>query len=99
MSGFAIAGFDFASCPALAGMTVTIFYFEDNKMALIKCKDCSKEVSATAYACPHCGAMLKTESLSFRLLILIIIAIVITFLFFRFFEFVVFDWIDIKSIF
>lgn len=29
-------------------------------MALVKCKECGKDVSSTATACPHCGAPVKT---------------------------------------
>lgn len=31
-------------------------------MALIKCKECGKEVSSEAEACPHCGAKIASES-------------------------------------
>ena len=31
-------------------------------MALTKCKECKKEVSTKAEACPHCGARLKEKS-------------------------------------
>lgn len=30
-----------------------------NKMALITCPECSKEISDSASACPHCGYPLK----------------------------------------
>ena len=31
-------------------------------MALIKCKECGKEISDAADSCPHCGFPLKQES-------------------------------------
>ncbi|MBE6244151.1 MAG: zinc-ribbon domain-containing protein [Bacteroidales bacterium] len=31
-------------------------------MALIKCKECGKEISDLAASCPHCGAPLKAAS-------------------------------------
>lgn len=31
-------------------------------MALTKCRECSKEVSAKAAACPHCGHPLKVSA-------------------------------------
>jgi len=30
-------------------------------MALIKCPECKKEISTTAEACPHCGALINEE--------------------------------------
>ena len=33
-------------------------------MALIKCKECNKEVSDTAKTCPHCGYKLKSFKLN-----------------------------------
>lgn len=30
-------------------------------MALIKCKECNKEISDTAKVCPHCGYIMKTK--------------------------------------
>ena len=32
------------------------------RIALIKCKECKKEVSTKAEVCPHCGARLKEKS-------------------------------------
>ena len=46
-------------------------------MALIKCKECHKEVSSSAVACPHCGAkvprtsVLKVLIIGFGILVLI----------------------------
>lgn len=31
-------------------------------MALVKCKECGKEVSSEAEACPHCGAKIASNS-------------------------------------
>ena len=31
-------------------------------MALIKCRECGKELSATALVCPHCGFPNKRKS-------------------------------------
>ena len=33
-------------------------------MALIKCKECRKEISDLAASCPHCGAPLKAAATS-----------------------------------
>lgn len=30
-------------------------------MALIKCKECGREISSAASSCPHCGAPVKSE--------------------------------------
>lgn len=35
-------------------------------MALIKCKECNKEVSDTAKTCPHCGYKLKSFKLNLK---------------------------------
>lgn len=37
-------------------------------MALIKCKECNKEVSDTAKTCPHCGYILKTKNNKLKLI-------------------------------
>lgn len=42
-----------------------LFIKKENKMSLIKCKDCNSEISQNASACPHCGAVVinpKTEA-------------------------------------
>ena len=44
-------------------------------MALIKCKECGKEISATALICPHCGFPNKKKSK--RVIIVIVIVLVI----------------------
>jgi len=36
-------------------------------MALVKCKECEKEVSDKAEKCPNCGAPIEVKSKSFRL--------------------------------
>lgn len=36
-------------------------------MALIKCKECNKEVSDTAKTCPHCGYKLKSFKLNLKI--------------------------------
>lgn len=43
-------------------------------MALIKCKECGKEISDQATSCPNCGAKLQTEE---QKLIVIVVAIII----------------------
>lgn len=30
-------------------------------MALIKCKECGREISSSAINCPHCGAPINSE--------------------------------------
>jgi len=35
---------------------------EETTMALIKCKECRKEVSTKAEVCPHCGARIKEKT-------------------------------------
>jgi hypothetical protein len=44
-------------------------------MALIKCKECGKEVSSEAKKCPHCGKKLKTSSLGKGILYVFLILI------------------------
>lgn len=48
-------------------------------MALIYCKECNKEISSEAGACPHCGFRLK-ESPSIKTPIIIFLIIIATFL-------------------
>lgn len=31
-------------------------------MALVKCRDCAREISSQAYRCPHCGAATHASS-------------------------------------
>ena len=45
-------------------------------MALIKCKECGKEVSKKAETCPHCGAPLKKQATQYGCGTLILIGIV-----------------------
>ena len=40
-------------------------------MNLVKCPDCSKEVSKNAQKCPHCGAKLKMGGFSKTIIIII----------------------------
>jgi len=44
-------------------------------MTLIKCKECSKEISKKAKVCPHCGAKNDTTSAFANLLIVMVIAV------------------------
>ena len=37
-------------------------------MSLEKCRECGKDVSSEAKACPHCGAVVKTTSGPFAML-------------------------------
>lgn len=52
-------------------------------MALIKCKECNKEISDNASQCPHCGYIYKKrnskkeKSMAFRVIIPIIVAIAV----------------------
>ena len=47
-------------------------------MALIKCKECSKEISEDARKCPHCGCPKYTVKMSKKsIMILRIIGIII----------------------
>lgn len=45
-------------------------------MALIKCKECNKEISKKAEACPHCGAKRKKGTSVFTWFILIMIILI-----------------------
>ncbi len=45
-------------------------------MALIKCKECGKEISATALICPHCGFPNKKKS-KLGLIIIVVLALVL----------------------
>ena len=42
-------------------------------MALIKCKECKKEISDTAKQCPHCGYKKKKVKLFWPIIIILII--------------------------
>ena len=42
-------------------------------MALIKCKECKKEISDTAKQCPHCGYKKKKVRLFWPIIIILII--------------------------
>jgi len=44
-------------------------------MALIKCKECGKEVSSEARKCPHCGKKLKTSRIGKGILYVFVIII------------------------
>jgi hypothetical protein len=46
-------------------------------MALTKCKECSKELSTTAKACPHCGAEPPKRTSLLTWLVAIIIAYIV----------------------
>lgn len=48
-------------------------------MALISCKECSKEVSDKASKCPHCGAQLKSSGIAktFKFLLISILILVV----------------------
>ncbi len=48
-------------------------------MALIYCKECNKEISSEAGACPHCGFQLK-ESPATKKSVIIFLIIIATFL-------------------
>lgn len=50
-------------------------------MSLIKCKECSKEISSKAKTCPQCGATSKKKSNGCLLLIILLIVIAIVYLF------------------
>lgn len=49
-------------------------------MALIKCKECEKEVSDQAETCPGCGARVKPKSKALLYAVLVPIGLVILFL-------------------
>jgi len=42
-------------------------------MAMIKCKECKQEVSASAKACPHCGAADPAMTFGVKMLNLMIL--------------------------
>ncbi|MGA1823217.1 MAG: zinc ribbon domain-containing protein [bacterium] len=44
-------------------------------MALIKCKECGKEVSSEAESCPHCGIKIETGGGFFKVLTYIFLTI------------------------
>ena len=44
-------------------------------MALVKCKECGKEISNTAKTCPNCGAVQKKSGFGCLTIILIIVAL------------------------
>jgi hypothetical protein len=47
-------------------------------MALIKCKECSKEISSEAATCPHCGVKVKkSSSLGSGCLLVLVIVVVL----------------------
>ena len=46
-------------------------------MALIKCKECGKEVSKKAETCPHCGAPVKKKGGSAGCLTIILLGIIV----------------------
>lgn len=46
-------------------------------MALIKCKECGKEISQSSGRCPHCGARHDYGSYAWALIVVIILAIVV----------------------
>jgi hypothetical protein len=45
-------------------------------MALIKCKECGKEVSSKAESCPHCGARVKAKESGCLTVLLVLIGLV-----------------------
>jgi len=52
-------------------------------MALVKCKDCDKEVSTEAKTCPHCGAPMPKEGMGwFATSVMIVGGLVAAFLIF-----------------
>jgi hypothetical protein len=46
-------------------------------MALIKCKECNKEISTSAVACPHCGATPPKESSKLAIAFIFVIVAII----------------------
>lgn len=42
-------------------------------MAMISCRECGKEISSEASACPHCGISLKRKGLGFTSLFLVLL--------------------------
>ncbi|MFZ3088021.1 MAG: zinc-ribbon domain-containing protein [Methylotenera sp.] len=46
-------------------------------MALSKCKECGKEVSSKAEACPHCGAPIKKQQKQYGCGTLILLGIIV----------------------
>lgn len=56
-------------------------------MALIKCKDCGKEMSNTAFRCPYCGCTAMYQDINKKTLIKILliagIILLIGFLYFK----------------
>lgn len=46
-------------------------------MAIIKCKECKKEVSNTAEKCPHCGAAVKRKPIGCGSAIVLVVLVLI----------------------
>ena len=46
-------------------------------MALVKCKECGKEINQKAEICPHCGCRVKSNIIKFVVICLIVIAILV----------------------
>ena len=48
-------------------------------MALIKCKECGKEISSTAFSCPHCGIEMRSKKKSNGIVfdIIIIVSLIV----------------------
>lgn len=47
-------------------------------MALIKCKECGKEISDNAKQCPHCGVELKKDTTTLKIIVISIITMILT---------------------
>ena len=63
-------------------------------MALIKCKECGKEISASADFCPHCGFVYKKQGTSTKKIVGITIAtLIVAAILFVIGTYIIFDWL------
>ena len=49
-------------------------------MALIKCRECGKEISTNASSCPHCGYVYKKETSTKKIVIVTLITLAVLFI-------------------
>jgi len=56
-------------------------------MALIKCKECEKQISSSAKICPHCGAKVKKIGYLRRFLIIFFVIILVLITYEEFFNY------------
>ena len=68
-------------------------------MALMKCKECKKEISTSAEFCPHCGYVYKSGKTSTKKVIGITIAtLIVAAILFLAGTYIIFDWLPVVKI-